>query len=144
MKRSDIFLQTKYTPQSGQDPKNIPYDPNAPLEEQVKKSLETSLTNLRTSYLDSLVLHSPLDTLEDTMVVWRTMESFVDSGKVRRLGISNCYDRNFFVSLYDMSRVKPSVLQNRFYADSNFDTELRAFCKSKGVWYQSFWTLTGL
>ena len=38
--------------------------------------------------------------------------------------------------------VKPAVLQNRFYADSGYDVELRAFCKENGVVYQSFWTLT--
>lgn len=76
------------------------------------------------------------------MLVWRTMESFVDDGKVKQLGISNCYDFDFFRSLYDQARIKPKVLQNRFYSDSNFDTALRAFCKENGVTYQSFWTLT--
>ena len=37
---------------------------------------------------------------------------------------------------------KPKVLQNRFYDRSNFDTELRRFCKENGIQYQSFWTLT--
>jgi diketogulonate reductase-like aldo/keto reductase len=142
LERSDFFIQTKYTPYPGQDPKNVPYDHLAPLEEQVKTSLQVSLKNLKTTYLDSYVLHSPLETLEDTIKVWRTMESFVDEGKVLRLGISNCYDKEFFESLYEMARVKPSVLQNRFRAETNFDTDLRAFCKSKGIWYQSFWTLT--
>jgi diketogulonate reductase-like aldo/keto reductase len=44
--------------------------------------------------------------------------------------------------LYQQARHKPKVLQNRFYAESNFDTELRRFCKDHKVWYQSFWTLT--
>lgn len=140
--RSDFFLQTKFTSLDGQDPKKVPYDRTAPLEEQIQQSLEVSLQNLKTDYLDSLVLHSPFPTLEDTMKAWRTMEAFVDQGKVRRLGISNCYEYETFVTLYEMARVKPSVLQNRFYAESNFDTELRAFCKAKGIWYQSFWTLT--
>lgn len=91
--RSEFFLQTKYTPFPGQDPNNVPYDPNSPIEEQVKKSLEVSLANLRTPYLDSWVMHSPFDTMEDTMKAWRTMESFVDEGTVKRLGISNCYGR---------------------------------------------------
>jgi len=86
-------LHTKYTPFPGQDPNNVPYDPNSPIEEQVKKSLEVSLANLRTPYLDSWVMHSPFDTMEDTMKAWRTMESFVDEGTVKRLGISNCYGR---------------------------------------------------
>jgi diketogulonate reductase-like aldo/keto reductase len=142
LERSDFYLQTKYTSYDGQDPNNVPYDHDQPLEEQVKTSLQVSLKNLKTTYLDSLVLHSPMDTLDDTMKVWRTMESFVDEGKVLRLGISNCYDMKFFETLYQMARVKPSVLQNRFRAETNFDTELRAFCKSKSIWYQSFWTLT--
>jgi diketogulonate reductase-like aldo/keto reductase len=140
--RRDFFLQTKFTPDKGQDPDKIPYNRSAPIEDQVRQSLAMSLTNLRTSYIDSLVMHSPLPSMEDTMRVWRTMESFVDDGTVRGLGISNCYDYKMFVGLYNSARVKPRVLQNRFYDKTGFDTELRAFCKANGIWYQSFWTLT--
>jgi len=140
--RSDLFLQTKFTPFSGQDPNRLPYNPDDSLPEQVKTSLQVSLQNLQTNYLDSLVLHSPLHTLEETMEVWQTMESFVDEGKVKQLGISNCYDFEFFQSLYEQARIKPKVLQNRFHKETNFDTALRAFCQEHGVTYQSFWTLT--
>ena len=34
------------------------------------------------------------------------------------------------------------MLQNRFYAESSFDTHLRHFIKDKDIKYQSFWTLT--
>jgi len=44
--------------------------------------------------------------------------------------------------LYTNSRIKPRVLQNRFYSTSGFDVELRAFCKEHNILYQSFWTLT--
>jgi diketogulonate reductase-like aldo/keto reductase len=87
-------------------------------------------------------MHSPLDTIEHTMEAWRVMETFVDENKVRRLGISNCYNYEQFTTIYNQARIKPSVLQNRFYAESNFDTQLRAFCKKHDIWYQSFWTLT--
>ena len=97
----------------------------------MKKSLE----NLQVTYLDSWVMHSPFDTIEETMTAYRAMESFVDEGKAKGLGISNCYDLNTFTTLYQMARHKPKVLQNRFYADSNFDTELRKFCKENNVWY---------
>jgi diketogulonate reductase-like aldo/keto reductase len=70
------------------------------------------------------------------------MESFVDSGKVHRLGIANCYDAAEFEQLYQAARIKPSVLQNRFYSDSDFDTRLRELCQTYNIWYQSFWTLT--
>ena len=141
LQREDLFLQTKFTDLPGQDPKNLPYDPSAPIEEQVRTSLEVSLKNLQTDYLDSLVMHSPMETVEETMAVWRVMESFVDEGKVLRIGMSNCYDYDKFTSIYQMARIKPWVLQNRFYAQSNFDTELRRFCKEEQIWYQSFWTL---
>jgi diketogulonate reductase-like aldo/keto reductase len=49
---------------------------------------------------------------------------------------------DFFKELYTNSRIKPKVLQNRFYDTSGFDVELRAFCKEHGILYQSFWTLT--
>lgn len=61
--RKEIFLQTKYTPIGGQDPNNVPYDPKSPLKTQVRTSLQVSLQNLKTDYLDSLVLHSPLQSL---------------------------------------------------------------------------------
>jgi diketogulonate reductase-like aldo/keto reductase len=142
LQRSDLFLQTKFTSYDGQDPNNVPYDHTAPIQEQIHQSLQASLKNLHTDYLDSLVMHSPLDTIEHTMEAWRVMEGFVDDGKVLRLGISNCYDYDEFTNIYNQARIKPSVLQNRFYAESNFDTQLRAFCKEHNIWYQSFWTLT--
>jgi diketogulonate reductase-like aldo/keto reductase len=142
LQRSDIFLQTKYTSVSGQDPNRIPYDPTQPIEDRITQSLKVSLHNLQTSYVDSWVMHSPEDTLEETMVAYRVMEQAVDDGKVLRIGISNCYDYNMFTSIYQQARIKPSVLQNRFYEDSNWDQDLRLFCKENNIWYQSFWTLT--
>lgn len=141
LKRSDIFIQTKFTQVNGQDPERTPYDPKAPIEDQVRQSLKVSLENLHTDYLDSLVMHSPLATLEETMKAWTVMESFVDEGKVRRIGISNVHFP-LLSGLYEKARIKPSIVQNRFYQKSDFDTELRKYCKEKGIWYQSFWTLT--
>jgi diketogulonate reductase-like aldo/keto reductase len=143
LERSDLWLQTKFTAVGGQDPNNLPYDPKAPLEEQLRTSLATSLKNLKTTYLDSWVMHSPMKTMETTIQAWRVMEEAVDQGKVRQLGMSNCYSLEDFQTIYQQARIKPAVLQNRFYEDSNFDTELRRFCKDQGITYQSFWTLSG-
>ncbi|CAF3172264.1 unnamed protein product [Rotaria socialis] len=44
--------------------------------------------------------------------------------------------------LYDDARHKPCVIQNRFYAETNFDGEITRFCREKNIYYQSFWTLT--
>lgn len=142
LSRADLYIQTKYTSMSGQDPARVPYDPSVSLEDQVRQSLAASLRNLRTEYLDGLVLHSPMRTAEDTLRVWRVFEDAVDAGTVRHLGVSNCYAPGQFATLYQAARVKPTVLQNRFYDDTGFDGELRAFCREHRVWYQSFWTLS--
>jgi diketogulonate reductase-like aldo/keto reductase len=140
--RGDLYLQTKFTPLSGQDPVRIPYDPKAPLAEQVGQSFAVSLRNLRTDYLDCLVLHSPLPQARHSLEVWQAMESLVDAGGVRQLGISNCYRLEQLEELYDSARLKPAVVQNRFYAETGYDRGIRAFCRQYGIIYQSFWTLT--
>eukprot|EP00933_Yihiella_yeosuensis_P041444 TRINITY_DN35834_c0_g1_i1.p1 TRINITY_DN35834_c0_g1~~TRINITY_DN35834_c0_g1_i1.p1 ORF type:complete len:372 (-),score=64.87 TRINITY_DN35834_c0_g1_i1:100-1215(-) len=140
--REQLWLQTKFTPLPSQDPANVPYDPEAPLSKQVEQSIDRSLKNLGTQHIDSLVLHTPLPTLEQTLEVWNVLEKVVDSGTVGQLGISNCYDYGTFKTLYETVRVKPQVLQNRFYKDSGYDLALRSFCLQNMVTYQSFWTLT--
>lgn len=34
------------------------------------------------------------------------------------------------------------MVQNRFFANTGYDGDIRAFCVEKGMTYQSFWTLT--
>jgi len=142
LKRENIFIQTKFTPISGQDPNNVPYNPNDSIEDQIKKSLKVSLSNLQTLYIDSLVLHSPISPYNELLKAWSVFESFVEKGIVKQIGISNCYDFNLFKKLYEDSTIKPKVLQNRFYAQTSYDKELRAFCKQNDITYQSFWSLT--
>ncbi len=140
--RDTLFLQTKFTPLSGQDPSNIPYDPAASLDEQVRQSFSCSLKNLGVDVIDSLVLHSPLPSHEQTMQVWHSMEELFNNGVVRMLGLSNCYDLEVFKSIYEDATVKPSILQNRFYSETGYDTKLREWSDERAVHYQSFWTLT--
>jgi diketogulonate reductase-like aldo/keto reductase len=139
--RSELFIQTKFTPFAGQDPDDCPYDPRSPLKDQIERSLEVSLENLQTDDIDSLVLHSPLPTWEENLRSWRTLEGFVKDGRVKQLGISNCYDPDFFSHLFNEAEVKPSVVQNRFYEVTGYDRELRAYCNDRGIYYQCFWTV---
>ncbi len=140
--RNELYLQTKFTPISGQDPNNIPYDPSASLHEQVIQSFEVSKKNLGTDVIDCLILHSPLNTHDETMQAYRAMEVVVVQGGVKQLGVSNCYDLKTLQLLYHDAIVKPVVLQNRFYKETNFDKDLRLFCIEHKMVYQSFWTLT--
>lgn len=140
--REAVYLQTKFTPLNGQDPQRIPYDALAPLSQQIVQSAQQSLSNLATDYVDGLLLHSPLDTLQQTLEAWQTLEQLVQRGWVRQLGISNCYRLDWLQTLHQQAHIKPALLQNRFYADTDYDRELRRFCLQHGMVYQSFWTLT--
>ncbi|MBW2490825.1 MAG: aldo/keto reductase [Deltaproteobacteria bacterium] len=142
IEREALFLQTKFTPLSGQDPRHVPYDMNSPVELQVAQSFEISKENLQTEYVDSLVLHSPMTPHSLLMNVWRAMEKIKKTGEARQLGISNCYDTKVIRSLYDDANVKPAVIQNRFYQETGYDADLRQWCSTHGIIYQSFWTLT--
>jgi diketogulonate reductase-like aldo/keto reductase len=136
--RADLYLQTKFTPLSGQDPSRVPYDPRAAPAEQVAQSFRASLANLRVTCLDGLILHSPVREAE----IWQAMETIADGGRVRQLGISNCYDLHYLEALYRAARIKPALVQNRFYADTGYDRAIRAYCRRQGIVYQSFWTLS--
>lgn len=142
LERADLYLQSKFTPLNGQDPLRVPYDPEASLAEQVAQSFQTSLHNLQTPYLDCLILHSPLPNRQQLLEVWRAMEQIFEGGGVKQLGISNCYDPKLFEFLYSSVEVKPAVIQNRFYVDTDYDRTIRDFCRQQHVVYQSFWTLT--
>ena len=142
IEREALFLQTKFTPLSGQDLRQVPYDKNSPVELQVAQSFEASKKNLQTEYVESLVLHSPMAPHKLLMKVWNAMEKIQKTGGTRQLGISNCYDTEVLRSLYADANVKPAVVQNRFYQETGYDTNLRHWCSNHGVIYQSFWTLT--
>jgi diketogulonate reductase-like aldo/keto reductase len=142
LRRADLYLQTKFTPLSGHDPKRIPFDPKAPLAEQVAQSFTTSTRNLRTDYVDCLILHSPIADEKQMAEAWQAMERIVDNNGARQLGISNCYSPTYLETLYRSVRIKPAVVQNRFHAETNYDRHIRAFCRQHGIIYQSFWTLS--
>lgn len=142
VKREALYLQTKFTPLSGQDPKRVPYDKDSPIPSQVIQSFNASKRNLQTHYVDSLVLHSPVTPHASLMQVWKAMEQIYMEGGARQLGISNCYNTQVMMQLYDEADVKPAVLQNRFYQETRYDADLRNWCSTHGVIYQSFWTIT--
>ncbi len=142
-KRDDLFLQTKFTFQNGQD-QRLPYDPKAPIGLQVEQSFQKSLTHLGTNRIDSLVLHGPNQRSGLGKADWeayRSMEQIHDAGLVNFLGISNV-DLDQLEALCRGARVKPTFVQNRCYAELKWDLEVRAFCKKEKILYQGFSLLT--
>lgn len=141
-------VQTKFTTPAGQDLRNMPYDPSSSLDVQIQTSVASSMVILRvegdsqeSAYIDCLLLHSPLPTIEETLQAWKILESYVPQ-QIHMLGISNVTLPVLEV-IFEHAIVKPSVVQNRFYHETRYDVALRAFCSSHDITYQSFWTLTG-
>ena len=141
--RADLFLQTKFTSLGGQD-QRLPYDPNADAATQVRQSFATSLEHLKTDFIDSYVLHGPSSRhglTPDDWSVWRAMEELQQAGKTRLLGVSNVsFDQ--LALLHREAKVKPAFVQNRCYASTGWDREVRAFARDHDVVYQGFSLLT--
>jgi diketogulonate reductase-like aldo/keto reductase len=141
--RSDLFLQTKYTYQRGQDLR-LPYDPAASLAMQVIQSLDSSLEHLRTDYVDSFVLHGPASSYgwsESDAEVWDAMRKQRDAGRMRLLGVSNVSLKHLEEMIASDAEM-PAFVQNRCFARFGWDRDVRAFCKERDIVYQGFSLLT--
>jgi diketogulonate reductase-like aldo/keto reductase len=140
--RADLFLQTKFTYQNGQDHR-LPYDPAARLAVQVTQSLSSSLEHLGTDYVDSFVLHGPAghEWTPADAEVWQAMVKERDAGRTRLLGVSN-------VSLLHLEQMAaahaevPAFVQNRCFARRGWDRAVRQFCRERKIIYQGFSLLT--
>ncbi len=141
--RDDLFLQTKFTFQDGQDHR-LPYDPAAPVGDQVAQSFQSSLTHLGVDRLDSLLLHGPSQTDglgADDHAAWRAMEGLAHAGGTRLLGVSNVTAHQL-TELIGRARVVPAFVQNRCHAARGWDRAVRAICADHDIVYQGFSLLT--
>jgi len=141
--RDDLFLQTKFTFQRGQDHR-LPYDPRASIAVQVEQSFASSLVHLGTGVIDSFLLHGPTEgsgLAAADWEAWRAMEAIQESGRARLLGVSNVTLEQI-QGLCRQARVQPRFVQNRCYAERGWDRDVREFCATNGVVYQGFSLLT--
>jgi aldehyde reductase len=118
--------------------------------ERVEPAFEASLERLRIKYLDLYLIHTPYafqpgdeqdprdqngNVLYDNEVTlldtWRAMESLVDHGKCRAIGLSDI-SLNEVLPIYESARIKPAVVQVESHPYLP-ETELLEFCKEKGI-----------
>jgi diketogulonate reductase-like aldo/keto reductase len=141
--RADVFLQTKFTYQAGQDHR-LPYDPAASLSVQVAQSLAGSLEHLGTDYVDSYVLHGPNSCHSWTDAdseVWEAMIRERDAGRTHFIAVSNVALRH--LQQLEAARTElPAFVQNRCYARLGWDRDVRLFCRERDIGYQGFSLLT--
>eukprot|EP00986_Skeletonema_menzelii_P021537 scaffold34856_cov166-Skeletonema_menzelii.AAC.1 len=151
--RNELYLQTLFVAKSVNNygvqnckVEGCPPSPDLSIEEQVHLSIKSSLHNLQTRYIDSVLVHNfraKLEKFEDTMTAWKVLESYVDRGIIRHLGIVSVHDRDYLLKLHNETKVKPSIIQNRFHSNRGYDVELRLLFKDIGMSNQLFWILTG-
>jgi alcohol dehydrogenase (NADP+) len=140
--RQDIFVTTKLW--------NTNHRP-----ERVEPAIEASLGRLKLSYLDLYLIHTPFAfqpgdeqdprdqngqviydngvTLRDT---WRAMESLVDHGRCRAIGLSDI-SLNELLPIYESAKIKPAVVQVESHPYLP-ETELLEFCKERGIVFLAF------
>jgi aldehyde reductase len=140
--REDIFVTTKLW--------NTNHRP-----EHVEPAFNASLDRLRLNYLDLYLIHTPFAfqpgdeqdprdqngkviydsgvTLLDT---WKAMESLVDRGRCRAIGLSDI-TLDGLLPIYEAARIKPAVVQVESHPYLP-ETELLEFCKEKGIVFLAF------
>jgi alcohol dehydrogenase (NADP+) len=118
--------------------------------ERVEPAFDASLNRLGLNHLDLYLIHTPFAfqpgdeqdprdqngnviydngvTLLDT---WRAMESLMDQGKCRAIGLSDV-GLDQLVPIYESARIKPAVVQVESHPYLP-ETELLAFCKEKDI-----------
>ncbi len=141
--REAVFVQTKFTHRRGQDDR-LPYDPAAPIADQVRQSFESSLEHLGLDAPDSYVLHGPSQRdglAPGDWAAWRAMETLHGAGRVAFLGVSNVSLAQLRL-LCSEAEVPPRFVQNRCYASRAWDQGVRQFCAANGMIYQGFSLLT--
>jgi len=135
--REEIFVTTKLW--------NTNHRP-----ERVERAFEGSLERLGLKYIDLYLSHTPFAfqpgddydprdangnviydrgvTLPET---WKAMESLVDRGKCRAIGLSDV-TLETLVPVYESARIKPAVVQVESHPYLP-ETELLQFCQDKGI-----------
>jgi diketogulonate reductase-like aldo/keto reductase len=99
-------------------------------------------------YLDCVILHEPLDTLEATRDAMLYLQALTPN-PVRKVGISNV-TIEMLTLLWPGPAADPAppglpfVVQNPFHAGhaNQWDSPVREFCRTNSVRYQGFWVLT--
>lgn len=127
--RSDFFITSKI-------PKDEEYtETNARVAHCVEKSLEA----LDMAYVDLYLIHFPLEENEENLRVWRVLESFVEKGLIKSIGVSN-FNADQLAYLIEHATIKPVVNQFQSYPGKH-NQALIDFCKANDVVPEAYQSL---
>lgn len=117
----------------------------------VRRSIEESMENLKSTQIDMLLIHSPWGLKNrgdgntkplnedgtydceayDLKATWRAMEDAVDEGKVKSIGLSNFHERQIDM-IMECGRIKPQNLQFECHAYYQ-QNQLRKYCAQNKI-----------
>ena len=129
VKRSEVFIASKIWKS------DMGYD-------SAMRSFSQTLENLRTDYLDVLMIHWPRPNLELRewkaldLETWRAMEELHSQGKIRALGLSNFLPYHA-ENILSHCRVRPSVAQLEFHA-GHTQTFALEYYRREGILVQAW------
>jgi alcohol dehydrogenase (NADP+) len=140
--REDVFVTTKL------------WNTN-PRPERVEPAFQASLARLGLNYLDLYLIHTPFafypgdeqdprdqngnviyDPGVTMLETWQAMESLVDRGRCRAIGLSDI-SLNELSPIYESARIKPAVVQVEAHPYLP-ETKLLEFCKQKDIVFLAF------
>jgi len=101
---------------------------------RVEKSLEKSLENLETDYVDLLLLHFPVTVLRHN--AWKKVEAIHKAGQAKTIGVSNYMIRHLEHLLKDCE-IKPAVNQIELHVFLQ-QPELVKYCQDNGIVVEAY------
>ncbi|VDK17482.1 unnamed protein product [Anisakis simplex] len=136
LKREDIFITTKFFPSASNNT------------EFARKMVEQSLNDLKTSYLDLMLIHYPRssDRADDDPLnaecrrdAYIELEKIKDEGTIRSVGVSN-YEINHIEEIKKFGKMMPAVNQVEFHP--HFTRKpLHDYCDKEGIFFQAYSSL---
>lgn len=123
IKREDIFVITKIYPNQFSNP---------------EEAIEMALEKLDIDYIDMMLLHHPGS---NDVKAYKAMEKYVESGKIKSLGLSNYYIDELTDFLPKVN-IKPALVQNELHPYYQ-DKKVVEFIQSTGIVVQAWYPLGG-
>ena len=121
--REDIFVITKLYPNQFSDP---------------EAAIEMALEKLDIGYIDMMLLHHPGT---DDVKAYKAMETYVEQGKIRSLGLSNWYVEELTDFLPQIT-IMPALVQNEIHPYYQ-EQDVVPFIQEKGIVVQCWYPLGG-
>lgn len=121
--REEIFVITKLYPNQFSDP---------------EAAIEQALEKLNIDYVDMMLLHHPGT---NDVKAYKAMEKYVESGKIRSLGLSNWYVKELGEFLPQIT-IKPALVQNEIHPYYQ-ENDVIPYIQSLGITVQGWYPLGG-